>query len=85
MVGYRFYYLDQHSHVIGREEFFAEDDNAALITAASLREASERAHAGVMLWQGTRQVFATDENGTASSFFPLPPAPGRKTTARAAS
>ena len=72
MVGYRFYYLDQHSHIIGREEFFADDDKAALIIAASLREASERAHAGVMLWQGTRQVFTTDENGDCIVVFSFP-------------
>lgn len=72
MIGYRFYYLDQHSHIIGREEFFADDDKMALTIAASLREASERAHAGVMLWQGTRQVFATDENSDCLVVFSFP-------------
>jgi len=72
MFGYRFYYLDQHSHIIGREEFFADDDNAALVIAASLREASERAHSDVMLWQGTRQVLATDESSDRLVGFSLP-------------
>lgn len=61
MLGYRLYYLDRNSHIIGRDEFVADDDSAALQTAASLREASDRAHSGLMLWQGARQVFATDE------------------------
>ena len=61
MIGYRLYYLDTHSHIVGREEFFAEDDDAALMIAAPLREASARAHSGLMLWQGARQIFSTDE------------------------
>jgi hypothetical protein len=72
MIGYRLYYLDQHSHIIGREEFLAEDDNAALLTAASLHETSECAHAGLMLWQGAREVFTTDENSDCLVFFSLP-------------
>lgn len=72
VVGYRLYYLDKHSHIIGREEFFAEDDDAALLTAASLHEASERRHSGLMLWQGARQIFATDERSDCLVFFPLP-------------
>jgi hypothetical protein len=65
MSEYRLYYLDRNSHVIGREEFVAGDDTAALLTAASLHEESERTHSGLMLWQGARQVFATDEISTA--------------------
>ncbi len=61
MLGYRLYYLDRNSHIIGRDEFVAEDDNAALLMAASLHEKSRRAHSGLMLWQRARQVFATDE------------------------
>jgi hypothetical protein len=61
MSEYRLYYLDRESHVIGREEFEAEDDNAALMTAASLQEKSDRMHSGLMLWQGARQLFASDE------------------------
>lgn len=61
MAEYRLYYLDRKSHVIGRVEFVAEDDNAALMTATSLHEESDHTHSGLMLWQGVRQVFATDE------------------------
>ena len=62
MAEYRLYYLDRNDHIIGREEFYAEDDDAAVAVAASLHESSARRHAGLMLWQGTRQVFATDNN-----------------------
>ena len=72
MVGYRLYYLDSHSHIVRREEFFAEDDQAALMIAVSLHEGSEHAHAGLMLWQGARQVFTTDENSDCLVFFSLP-------------
>jgi len=63
MAGYRLYYLDKDGHVVGREEFLAEDDDAALSVAASFHHRRERVHAGVMLWQGARQVFATDDDG----------------------
>ena len=72
MVGYRLYYLDKHSHIVGREEFFAEDDSAALVVGASLHRTSERRHSGLMLWQGARQVFATDESGDCLLFFSCP-------------
>jgi hypothetical protein len=72
MVGYRLYYLDKHSHIIGREEFFADDDRAALMIAASLHQTSERVHSGVLLWQGARQVFATDESSDCLVFFSFP-------------
>jgi hypothetical protein len=72
MVGYRLYYLDKLSHIVGREEFFAEDDNAALMVAASLHRTSERVHAGLMLWAGARQVFATDENSDRLVVFSIP-------------
>ena len=72
MVGYRLYYLDKHSHVIDREEFFAEDDSAALMVAASLHETTECRHSGLMLWQGTRQVFTTDESSDCLVFFSFP-------------
>ena len=72
MIGYRLYYLDKHSHIAGRDEFFASDDKAALIIAASLHEASECRHSGLMLWQGTRQVFATDESSDCLVFFSFP-------------
>jgi hypothetical protein len=63
MAEYRLYYLDRNNHIIGREEFCAEDDEAALSVAASLHEASDRDHhAGLMLWRGTRQIFATDSS-----------------------
>ena len=61
MPEYRLYYLDRNSHIVGREEFVAEDDNAALMIAVSLHEKSDRPHSSVMLWQRARQVFATDE------------------------
>jgi hypothetical protein len=73
MSDYRLYYLDRDSHVIGREEFVAEDDNAALMTATSLHEKSDRMHSGLMLWQGARQVFATDEASGPVVVFSLPP------------
>ncbi len=69
MFEYRLYYLDRSSHVIGREEFVAEDDTAALTITASLHEQSDRAHTGLMLWQGARQVFATDEISGALVIF----------------
>lgn len=72
MDGYRLYYLNSSSHIIGREEFFAEDDNAALVIAASLHEANKRPHSGLMLWQGARQVFSTDENSDRLVVFSLP-------------
>jgi hypothetical protein len=72
MIGYRLYYLDEFSHITGREEFFAEDDKAALIAAASLHEASQGKHSGLMLWQGTRQVFTTDESNDCLVFFSFP-------------
>ena len=71
MIGYRLYYLDKHSHITGREEFFAADDHEALVVAASFHEASERVYSGLMLWQGARQVFTTDENSDCLVFFPL--------------
>jgi hypothetical protein len=61
MSEYRLYYLDARSHIVGRDEFVAEDDNAALMVAASLHERDDHTHSGLMLWQCTRQVFATDE------------------------
>jgi hypothetical protein len=61
MQGYRLYYLDRHGHIIGRDEFFADDDAAALVKAIGLHEKSERAHSGLMLWQSVRQVFVTDD------------------------
>jgi hypothetical protein len=72
MTGYRLYYLDRNSHIIGREEFYAENDHAALSVAVSLHESCNRTHAGLMLWQGTRQVFATDNNKGAELFFSQP-------------
>jgi hypothetical protein len=72
MIGYRLYYLDKRGHITGREEFFAADDKAALIAAASLHEASEGKHSGLMLWQGTRQVFTTDESSDCLVFFSFP-------------
>jgi hypothetical protein len=72
MSEYRLYYMDRNNHVVGREEFVAEDDNAALIVAASLHEKSERTHSGLMLWQEARQVFATDEVGDRLLVFSLP-------------
>lgn len=62
MAGYRLYYLDRQSHIVGRDEFFAEDDRAALAVAGSLHEASRRPHEGLMLWQGARQVFSSEDN-----------------------
>lgn len=72
MLGYRLYYLDRNSHIIGRDEFVADDDSAALVTAASLHEATDRTHVGLMLWQGARQVFATDEASGPVVVFSLP-------------
>ncbi|HEX3972817.1 MAG TPA: hypothetical protein VHX19_15930 [Stellaceae bacterium] len=73
MAGYRLYYLDRNNHIIAREEFYAADDDAALSVAASLHESSEHRHAGLMLWQGTRQVFATDhKEGGAALVFSQP-------------
>jgi hypothetical protein len=72
MAGYRLYYLDRNNHIIGREEFYAEDDDAALSVSASLHESSDHRHAGLMLWQGARQVFATDNQKGTALVFPLP-------------
>ena len=38
MPEYRLYYLDRNSHIVGRDEFMAEDDSAALTIAVSLHE-----------------------------------------------
>ena len=73
MAGYRLYYLDKNGHIIGREEFVADDDNAALIRAASFHQTSDRGHSGLMLWQGARQVFATDERTDRLVVFSFPP------------
>ena len=40
MLGYRLFYLDRNSHIIGRDEFMADDDSVALQTAASLHTRS---------------------------------------------
>ena len=61
MFEYRLFYLDRNSHAIGREEFVAEDDNAASMIAVLLCEKSDRPHFGLMLLQRARQVFATYE------------------------
>jgi hypothetical protein len=63
---YRLYFLDAESHVIARAEFVARDDALALRVAASLAEATNDTHSGYMLWQGARQIFATDEGGDCS-------------------
>jgi hypothetical protein len=72
MAGYRLYYLDRNSHIVGREEFYAANDDAALSVAVSLHESCDRRHVGLMLWQGTRQVFATDNQKSAAPFFAQP-------------
>lgn len=64
---YRLYFLDANSHVIARIEFVARNDALALRAAASLAAETNDKHSGYMLWQGARQVFATDE-GADSSF-----------------
>ena len=72
MLGYRLFYLDRKSHIIGRDEFMADDDSVALQTAASLHKSSDRAHSGLMLWQGARQVFASDEASASLFVVSLP-------------
>ena len=83
MPEYRLYYLDRNSHIVGRDEFMAEDDSAALTIAVSLHEKSDRPHFGLMLWQRARQEFATDEvTGPLVVFLPRRSATERGASAR---
>jgi hypothetical protein len=62
----RLYFLDAKSHIIARVEFVARNGGLALRVAASLAATTRDQHSGYMFWQGTRQIFATDEPGDRS-------------------
>lgn len=57
MIPYRFYYLNEHDHIIDAEWVYLAGDPAAMVFAAAQLRV-RRDSRGIEVWQGKRRVDA---------------------------
>ena len=66
MAWYRFYLLSASKGIVAREEFEADDDEAAITIARQLYNSCSDLGSGFEVWCGVRLVFPERDGGSAS-------------------